>query len=501
MIEIDLLEAKARKRRVHLGVSLGLLATCFLGVFLFEFSSSETPENTKSTSLEEEVVLKPSPESISQKNEQRVEAADLDISAAPLRQAEPEVDQSAFKERFFEALKDYKQDVQPRLAKFESLVSNRELNDQTQAREREASSKAVRKLFQDGYKILTALNQFVSDKIDVEEVKLTKLIDKFQKAWVVKDINLVVAAIEAARLVSPENSEIFHFSRLVKDWPEVSRFLDNASLSENRGDIDQAIDSLRAIRNLAHDIPDLESRISSLQLKQKDLVESKLIENLFNALESSDLVGASTAINALKDEGVSELNYAQLLEEYKNKKYDANLMRVNEALDESIVRDDWIKAKKIADQNKNIFASEPRFRARLEVIQRIFDGLTNVNRVLSQSDSLLSERVRSDVHKMLKNIELDLNMSATLKIRAAELDKLLSQYGTKVPITIASDGLTYIEVKSVGQVGEIASKVIQLLPGKYTLIGKRMGYVTKQIELDVRPISPTRITVVADEPI
>ena len=495
MIEIDLLEAKARKRRVHLGVSLGLIGTCFLGVFLFELSSSETPKNTKSTSLEEEVVLKPSPESISQKNEQRVEAADLDISPAPVRQAEPEVDQSACKERFFEALKDYKQDVQPRLAKFESLVSNRELNDQTQAREREASSKAVRKLFQDGYKILTALNQFVSDKIDVEEVKLTKLIDKFQKAWIVKDINRVVAAIEAARLVSPENSEIF------QDWPEVSRFLDNASLSENRGDIDQAIDSLQAIRNLAHDIPDLESRISSLQLKQKDLVESKLIENLFNALESSDLVGASTAINALKDEGVLELNYAQLLEEYKNKKYDANLMRVNEALDESIVRDDWIKAKKIADQNKNIFASEPRFRARSEVIQRIFNGLTNVNRVLSQSDSLLSERVRSDVHKMLKNIELDLNMSATLKIRAAELDKLLSQYGTKVPITIASDGLTYIEVKSVGQVGEIASKVIQLLPGKYTLIGKRMGYVTKQIELDVRPISPTRITVVADEPI
>lgn len=501
MIEIDLLEAKGRKRRVHLGVALVLLTACFLGVFLFEFSSSKTLKNTKIISLEEGVILKPSPGSTSEKNEQIVEIAESDILPDLSRQAEPEIDQSAYKERFFKALKDYKQDIQPRLAKFESLVGNKELNEQTQAREREASSKVVRKLFQDGYEILTALNQFVSDKIDVEEVKLTKLIKKFQKAWIVKDINLVAAAIEAARLVSPENSEIFHFSRLLKDWPKVSRFLDDASLSESRGDIDQAIDSLQAITSLAHDIPDLESRISSLQGKRKDLGESKLIEKLFNALEASDLFGAATAIKALRDEGISEINYAQLLEEYKNKKYDANLIRINYALDEAIVRDEWTKAKKIADQNENIFESEPLFRARSEVVQRVFNGLTYVNRILSQSDSLLSARVRDDVSRMLEKIELDLNMSAALKMRASDLSKLVSQYGTKVPMTIVSDGLTYIEVKSLGKVGEITTKVIQILPGKYTLIGKRAGYVSKQVAVDVRPNSPTQITVVADEPI
>ena len=102
---------------------------------------------------------------------------------------------------------------------------------------------------------------------------------------------------------------------------------------------------------------------------------------------------------------------------------------------------------------------------------------------------------------MLEDIELDLNMSAALRMRASELSKLLLQYGTKVPITIVSDGLTYIEVKSVGKVGEITTKVIQILPGKYTLIGKRAGYVSKQVAVDVRPNTPTQITVVADEPI
>ena len=67
---------------------------------------------------------------------------------------------------------------------------------------------------------------------------------------------------------------------------------------------------------------------------------------------------------------------------------------------------------------------------------------------------------------------------------------------------MVSDNLTFVEVKSVGQVGTVARKAIQLLPGNYIFVGKRKGYVTIQVPVALRPgDSGKEISVIAHEQI
>ena len=94
------------------------------------------------------------------------------------------------------------------------------------------------------------------------------------------------------------------------------------------------------------------------------------------------------------------------------------------------------------------------------------------------------------------------SFSPTLTRQRAALEAMLQDYTTPLEIIVLSDTHTFVEVKSVGQVGAVAEKTIQLLPGDYIFEGKRKGFVTIRVPVALRPgDSGKRISVIADEQI
>ena len=67
--------------------------------------------------------------------------------------------------------------------------------------------------------------------------------------------------------------------------------------------------------------------------------------------------------------------------------------------------------------------------------------------------------------------------------------ELLKAYSKKVSVKIISDGVTNISVRGVGKVGLTNEKTIDLRPGRYTFEGKRIGYRSKLIQVEVPPNS------------
>ena len=95
-----------------------------------------------------------------------------------------------------------------------------------------------------------------------------------------------------------------------------------------------------------------------------------------------------------------------------------------------------------------------------------------------------------------------LAFSPTLTTLTTALSTSLTSYTAPLDIIVVSDNVTFVEVKSIGQVGMVAQKSIQLPPGDYLFVGKRKGYVTIQVPVALRPgDSGRQITVIADEPI
>jgi len=496
MLEVDLLEAKARKRRLYFAVATGL--------FIGGLAIALIPTLISKTQPEQQILTTENPperpNEVTEKN--LVQSVEPDSVNQPIQSPTIQLsDQSEFEEQFFAAVKTYDETVEPNIDNYQSILGDQGFMNTIRGFQQDIAAKAAQEQYKDGLTILKKMTQVATDRITQENNRLEKLLKQVTDAWAIKDIDLMSASLKSARLISSNNKKIVEYSSLLSDWPEVETLLNRAAERESKGKIDDAIQSLQQISKLNHDIDNLSSRIDSLQTKQKDILETRLIEQLFLALEKSDLSSANEAIQRLLKAGIPESAYTHLLADYNQKKYDAEFVIVSNAMDSAIVKDDWTKAKQLVDQNQRVFGSEPRFKARAEAIYKIHKGIAEVSNALAKPEQLLSSRVRADAHTLLERISPDLNMSLQLRSKADQLSALLASYRTKVPVTVVSDGLTYIEVKSVGKVGETTGRVVELLPGKYVFIGKKPGYVSKQSEINVEPGTPAQIKVIADEPI
>ena len=70
---------------------------------------------------------------------------------------------------------------------------------------------------------------------------------------------------------------------------------------------------------------------------------------------------------------------------------------------------------------------------------------------------------------------------------------------TPLPVRFNSDGKTFIRVLRVGEVGETRGREVNLPPGTYDIEGRRKGYKTKIVPIEVLPDQNNQVTIVCDE--
>jgi hypothetical protein len=56
------------------------------------------------------------------------------------------------------------------------------------------------------------------------------------------------------------------------------------------------------------------------------------------------------------------------------------------------------------------------------------------------------------------------------------LARLISTARIEIPVTINSDGKTEVTVRRHAVLGKVTNKVVYLIPGRYTVVGQRLGY-------------------------
>ena len=61
---------------------------------------------------------------------------------------------------------------------------------------------------------------------------------------------------------------------------------------------------------------------------------------------------------------------------------------------------------------------------------------------------------------------------------------------TPLRVELRSDGETEVSVHHVGRLGTLRSRAIEVLPGIYTVVGRRKGYRDVRLTLEVKPGEP-----------
>ena len=119
-------------------------------------------------------------------------------------------------------------------------------------------------------------------------------------------------------------------------------------------------------------------------------------------------------------------------------------------------------------------------KARLAVNRQFDHYLKNPAR-------LYDEEPLANAEQLLSSIGSAPADEPKLEKKIATLNRLVSQAGMPVTVSLTSDGETDISIYHVGQLGAFTTRQIELLPGGYTVVGTRPGYRDVHKKLAVIP--------------
>jgi eukaryotic-like serine/threonine-protein kinase len=89
-----------------------------------------------------------------------------------------------------------------------------------------------------------------------------------------------------------------------------------------------------------------------------------------------------------------------------------------------------------------------------------------------------------------------------LQAQQARLSEQLRQAETPVKVALASDNATEVQIYRIGKLGLFEHRDLELMPGRYTVVGTRQGYRDVRKELNLLPgAQPATLVVRCEEPI
>jgi tetratricopeptide (TPR) repeat protein len=148
---------------------------------------------------------------------------------------------------------------------------------------------------------------------------------------------------------------------------------------------------------------------------------------------------------------------------------------------------------------------EPALRAAQEGVERaepraMIDA--ELQSFLDKPERLYSPAGRDVARNVLERAARFTAPGPRLQEQQARLAQRLREAETPITVALASDNATDVQIYRVGKLGLFAQRNLELMPGRYTVVGTRQGYRDVRKELNLLPgAAPTTLVVRCEEPI
>ncbi len=175
------------------------------------------------------------------------------------------------------------------------------------------------------------------------------------------------------------------------------------------------------------------------------------------------------------------------------------LEQVQRALGDRTIEQHLESARK-AEQQERWRDALAEYRAALAVDAKLLDGQRGVERVeprvmldaafssyLERPERLFSDGVRGAARATLAQAAAIPDPGPVLTRQVRDLQALLAAAETPVRLVIASDNQTDVVIYRVGRLGAFSRKDMELLPGRYTVVGTRAGFRDVRREITIMP--------------
>jgi tetratricopeptide (TPR) repeat protein len=336
---------------------------------------------------------------------------------------------------------------------------------------------------------------------------ITKLDTSFEEAlskartlYGADDYDASFLSISDALQLKPQSHIAQDLKKKISRLPKVLENIQKAAVARTENNLDI---ELKYLREAIDSDPSRLGLINRLGVVKKDIIELKFANFIKKGLANVDQKNAEASKSYLRKARsiFNESSEVELLaKKVKRLVLDLEVERlVKEAKVESEA-DNWPKAELLYLKARKIQPNRKNLEDGYALAEKI-NILSGKLAYHLQAPHRLSSPNVAEIARILAVEAMTVSSKSYLIAdQTTKLLEFLKAYSTKVQVKVISNGVTNISVRGVGKVGLTNEKTIDLKPGKYTFEGKRTGYRSKLIQVEV-PLNAGSIIVeiVSDE--
>ncbi|HIM38450.1 MAG TPA: hypothetical protein EYM37_00770 [Methylophaga aminisulfidivorans] len=478
MINEEIRRAKqAKQQRLLIGVIIVLSLILVTGLVLFSlnnvrFNSTTTEKSPPNTQPAVQKVEEP-------KNEEDI---------------------AAFRQAYLDAFSQYENTLKPQLEKIDIDSWDKSLAETLTTQEQTAVDTFGTGQYAKAKQAIDTLTQTAEKTLADSEAAFEKAMQEAQKAYDNYDYQRARLEIDNALIHKADSADAQTLAQKIENIPQIVELNEAIRVAKNENNPNK---ELSLIEELLKIEPDREEMKQRAQVLRTQLAESRFNQAISQAYQAIKQQQVEKARQALSQ---AEKIYPSRPENKEVKAALAQLesqLRFNQhivAAEKAQQADNWETAKQELSAALKERPANKDLIDRLNQAKRIVEIDQNIQGLLQNPYRLSNPAVKATADINVIQAESFGAQSPSLAKAAQQLKSTINAVNTPVNVNVISDGKTFVSVRGVGKVGETTGKTIQLKPGTYSFEGKREGYRSKLIEVQI-PLnrSDYQVTVIADE--
>ncbi len=313
---------------------------------------------------------------------------------------------------------------------------------------------------------------------------------------------------KTARLRITQAREQWPDGRDAKQWE--ARIAQLPALLAARGNVAEAREAedipaeQTALRRLAELDSSDASVMSRLQAIDGQLREQQFLRAIASGWKAVDDTRAEQAMQAFAEAAQQRPQHAETLRLktgidalVRSQTRDRHLAAAAQA----VTSDDWPVALRAFEEAKALAPTHKDAVDGSLLAARITDAQRAMDDFLSRPERLASPSIAEAARQTLRDAEPLVTHSPRLTASKATLARVIQDRQTQVSVRVLSDNQTEIGIRGVGTIGRLKERVIELRPGAYVFEGKRKGYRSKLLTVNVshKKGASAEVRVVCDE--
>ncbi len=321
--------------------------------------------------------------------------------------------------------------------------------------------------------------------------RLVTALEAGEQALAANDVATAITQFELALALQPEHAVATLGLARAGVREEVMRFMVEGEVAESGDELSTAQVAYQQAMQLDTGYEPAATAFQRVSEQLAGRAFRDAMTRALTALDAGQLKSAGKALDEAEKLQPGDVAVVDAQRRLSRMRHQGRLISLRRQADQQVTSENWQAAadlykKALAVDSSAGFARDglAQASARLKLNAQFDHYLEKPDRIYSP-EPLANARQLLSAASTAAGAELATEPKLAAKIKALQI--LVVQAGTPIPVVLHSDGQTDVTIYHVSQLGQFIDRRLELLPGRYTVVGTRAGYRDVRMLLAVEP--------------